>query len=113
MILGVFIEFFGVKIVIGLSKNHCDLILTVRFDLSQNSRYLPIFYRYLPIYLRYFFRNSSTCAREIKVSKFHRYFVDFSDFLAKQFVLGSTDNRYFGRKNRNFVSWLQVVKRLF
>ena len=28
MILGVFIEFFGVKIVIGLSKNHCDLILT-------------------------------------------------------------------------------------
>ena len=31
----VFIEFFGVKIAIGLSKNHCDLILTVGFDLSQ------------------------------------------------------------------------------
>ena len=60
MILGVFIEFFGVKIVIELSKNHCDLIITVRFDLSQNSRYifdisniLPIYLRYLPIYLRY------------------------------------------------------------
>ena len=65
MILGVFIEFFGVKIVIGLSKNHCDLILSTRFDLSQNSRYiseisdiLPIYiyiyiYDVLPIYLRY------------------------------------------------------------
>ena len=50
MILGVFIEFFGVKIVIGLSKNHYDLILTVKFDLSQNSRYLHIFYLYLPIF---------------------------------------------------------------
>ena len=29
MILGVFIEFFGVKITIGLSKNRCDLFLTV------------------------------------------------------------------------------------
>ena len=27
--LGVFIEFFGVKIAIGLSKNHSDLFLTV------------------------------------------------------------------------------------
>ena len=45
MILEVFIEFFGVKIVIGLSKNHCDLIITVGFDLSQNSRYLPIFFQ--------------------------------------------------------------------
>ena len=26
---------FGVKIVIGLSKNHCDLILTLRFHLSK------------------------------------------------------------------------------
>ena len=43
MILGIFIEFFGVKIVIGLSKNHCDLILTIGFDLSQNIRYLSIF----------------------------------------------------------------------
>ena len=43
MILGVSIKIFGVKIVIGLSKNHCDLILTVGSDLSQNSRYLPIF----------------------------------------------------------------------
>ena len=50
MILGVFIEFFGVKIVIGLSKNHCDLILTVGFDLSQNSRYLPIFTNISPIF---------------------------------------------------------------
>ena len=60
MILGVFIEFFGVEIVIGLLKNHCDLILTVRFDLSQNNRYisdisdiLPIYLRYLAIYLQY------------------------------------------------------------
>ena len=60
MILGVFIEFFGVKIVIRLSKNHCDLILTVGFFLSQNNRYisdisdiLPIYLRYLSIYLRY------------------------------------------------------------
>ena len=51
-------EFFGVKIAIGLSKNHCDLILTVGFDLSQNSRYISDIYRY-------FFRNSSTYAREI------------------------------------------------
>ena len=36
MILGIFIEFFGVKIVIELSKNHCDLILTVGFDFSSN-----------------------------------------------------------------------------
>ena len=48
MILGVFIEFFGVKIAIGLSENHCDLILTVGFDLSQNSRYISDI---LPIYL--------------------------------------------------------------
>ena len=46
--LGVFIEFFGVKIVIRLSKNHCDLILTVGFDLSQNKRYISDI---LPIYL--------------------------------------------------------------
>ena len=31
------IYIFGVKIAIGLSKNYCDLILTVGFDLSQNS----------------------------------------------------------------------------
>ena len=36
MILGVFIEFFGVKIAIGMSKNHCDLILTVGFDFGSN-----------------------------------------------------------------------------
>ena len=36
MILGVFIEFFGVKIVIELLKNHCDLILTVGFDYDSN-----------------------------------------------------------------------------
>ena len=29
MILGVFIEFVGVKIAIGLSKNRCDLFITV------------------------------------------------------------------------------------
>ena len=43
MILWVFIEFFRIKIVIGWLKNHCDLIITVGFDLSQNIRYLPIF----------------------------------------------------------------------
>ena len=36
MILGVFIEFFGVKIASGLSKNHCDLIITVGFDFGSN-----------------------------------------------------------------------------
>ena len=36
MILGVFIEFFEVKIAIGLSKNLCDLILTVGFDFGSN-----------------------------------------------------------------------------
>ena len=36
MILEVFIEFFEVKIVIGLSKNHCDLTLTVGFDFGSN-----------------------------------------------------------------------------
>ena len=57
MILGVFIEFFGVKIVIGLSKNHCDFIITVEFDLSQSSRHLQIFidiYRYISNIYRYF-----------------------------------------------------------
>ena len=32
----VFIEFFGVKIAIELSKNRCDLILTVGFDFGSN-----------------------------------------------------------------------------
>ena len=36
MILRVFIEFFGVKIVIGLSKNRCDLFLTIGFDFGSN-----------------------------------------------------------------------------
>ena len=54
MILGVFIEFFGVKIIIGLSKNHCDLILTVGFDLSQNCLYISNISDILPIYLQYF-----------------------------------------------------------
>ena len=57
MILGVFIDFFLVKIVIGLSKNHCDLIITVVFDLSQNSRFndiLSIFTYILPIFFQKF-----------------------------------------------------------
>ena len=41
---------FGVKIVIGLSKNHCNLIITIGFDSSQNSRYLLIFTDILPIF---------------------------------------------------------------
>ena len=65
MILGVFIEFFGVKIAIKLSKNHCDLILTIGFDLSQNNRYISDISDILPIFYRYFSRNSSTCACEI------------------------------------------------
>ena len=44
MILRVFIEFFGVKIVIGLSKNLYDLILTIGFDLNQNNRYISDIY---------------------------------------------------------------------
>ena len=36
MILGVFIEFFGVKVAIGLSQNRCDLFLIVGFDFYSN-----------------------------------------------------------------------------
>ena len=36
MILRVFIEFFGIKITVGLSKNRCDLFLTVGFDFGLN-----------------------------------------------------------------------------
>ena len=36
MLLGVFIEFFVIKIAIGLSKNRYDLILTVIFDFGSN-----------------------------------------------------------------------------
>ena len=54
MILGVFIEFFKVKITFVLSKNHYDLILTVGFDLSQNSLYISDISDILPRYIRYF-----------------------------------------------------------
>ena len=83
-----------------------------RIFLSQNSnyRYLPICLRYLPIFYRYFFRNSNTCACEIKFRKiaeisgiydissiFRRFFRFFSIFLANRLsvsniVLGPTDN---------------------
>ena len=85
MILGVFIEFFGIKIVIGLSKNHCDLILTVKFDLSQKTDIC----RYISDIYQYYFRKSNTCAREIKFRNFaeisgiydiSQYFDDFFDF---------------------------------
>ena len=46
MILGLFIEFFGVKIVIGLSKNHCDLFLTVGFDFGSNLTVGLLYIRY-------------------------------------------------------------------
>ena len=36
MILGIFIEFFEVKIVFELSKNRCDLIIIVGFDFGLN-----------------------------------------------------------------------------
>ena len=36
MILRVFIKIFKVKIVIELSKNRCDLIVTVGFDFGSN-----------------------------------------------------------------------------
>ena len=68
MILGVFIEFFEVKIIIGLSKNHYDLILTAGFDLSQNSRYISDIFDILLIYLRYlptFFQKFHHMACEI------------------------------------------------
>ena len=61
MILKVFITFFGVKIVIRLAKNHNDLIITIGFDLSQNSQYIsdisdisPIFTDILPIFFQKF-----------------------------------------------------------
>ena len=50
MILGVFIKFFGLKIVI--------------------TNILPIFTNILSIFYRYFFRNFSTCKREIKSRNF-------------------------------------------
>ena len=55
MILGVFIDFFGVKLVIGLSKNHCDLILTVGFNLSQKTdiyRYFTDIFSEIPAHAR-------------------------------------------------------------
>ena len=51
---GIYI-YFGVKIVIGLSKNHCDLILIVGFDLSHKTdiyRYFTDIYRYLSMFYR-------------------------------------------------------------
>ena len=42
MILGVFIEFFGVKIAIGLSKNRCNLFITVGFDFGSNLTFEPL-----------------------------------------------------------------------
>ena len=88
MILGVFIEFFGVKIDIDLSKNHCDLILTIGFDLSQNSRYISDISDILPIYLRYFTYISPIFYRYIYdiyryISDIYRYFTDiFSEIPA-------------------------------
>ena len=70
MILGVFIEFFGVKIVIKLSKTHFDLILTIGFYLSKNSQYFIDIYQYISDIYRYFFRNFNICAREIKSRNF-------------------------------------------
>ena len=46
MILGVFIEFFGVKIVVGLSKNHCDLFIIVGFDFGSNMTVGSSYIRY-------------------------------------------------------------------
>ena len=46
MILGVFIEFFGVKIAVGLSKNRCDLFLTVGFDFGSNMTVGSSYIRY-------------------------------------------------------------------
>ena len=70
MILGVFIEFFGVKIVIGLSKNHYDLILSIFTDILSIFTDLLIFTDISPIFTDIFFRNSNTCAREIKSQNF-------------------------------------------
>ena len=46
MILGVFIEFFEVKIAVGLSKNRCDLFLTVEFDFCSNMTVGSSYIRY-------------------------------------------------------------------
>ena len=91
MILWVFIEFFGIKIVIRLSKNHYDLILKTGFDLSQNIPYLLIFYRYNFIEISGISDISSI---------FRQFFIYFFDFLANQLsvgniVSGPIDNRYF------------------
>ena len=36
MILEIFIDFFFIKIVVGWSKNICNLIITVRFNFGAN-----------------------------------------------------------------------------
>ena len=71
MILEVFIDFFFVKIVVGWSKNLCNLIIAVGFNFCANltvrsslncwdqSRTVGSSWdfksdRYIPIYLRYF-----------------------------------------------------------
>ena len=46
MILGIFIEFFGVKIVIRLSKNRGNLFLTVGFDFGSNLTVESSYIRY-------------------------------------------------------------------
>ena len=76
MLLGVFIDFFGVKIVIGLSKNHCDLILIIGFDLRQKTN----IYRYFTDIYRYFFRNSNTCTRKIKARKIAEIWPKYQEF---------------------------------
>ena len=85
MILGVFIEFFGVKIAIGLLKNHCDLILIVGFDLSKNSGYIYDIFDILLIYLRYFtdispifYRYISDIFPEISAHVHVRYSLEIS-----------------------------------
>ena len=46
-------------------KRLYDFMGIYRIFWSQNSHY-----QYLPIFYRYFFRNSSTCVRDIKVRRF-------------------------------------------
>ena len=96
IILGVFIKKFIIKIAIELSKNHCDLIITVGFDLSQNNRYIFDIsdnYRYISNIYRYFIYiflkiSTRTNVRYIfdilskyrKIPIFRRNIGDFTNF---------------------------------
>ena len=104
MILWVFIEFFGVKIVI-----------------TDIYRYLPIFYRHLPIFYRYFTDIFLEILAQEHVLHSLDFLVEksviFPDFSSDRFslcffFLVPVENRFFDdisiEKKRFFIPWLKV-----